>query len=414
MTTMISLSEAIRKTLEMTSRLPVESVPLSEASGRILAEEVATDIDMPPFDKSSMDGFALRAHDCAKLPATLEVAGQIPAGTYPDFQISKGQAAGIMTGAPMPDGADSVQQVEKTQSPTPTSVSILEPVRPGQNVARRGEIMTTGQRVLASGVRISAAVVGLLATVGKYQVQVYRRPTVAILVTGDELVGVDEIPGPGQIRNSNGYALCAQVLAAGAIAETMGVAADERDELREKIRIGLECDVLILSGGVSMGEYDFVAEALTELGTNIHYNKVRVKPGKPTVFGHRGDTLVFGLPGNPVSASTIFELIARPALRKMMGFAQFQNLQVEAVLDGEFVSKTNRAYFHPAHTCFRDGAYHTTPLQTTGSADIWAFARSNSYVIAPPEQDYFEVSQKVGVLFHGDSHPANCEEGSPA
>ncbi len=399
---MLSVTEAIEITLEHTRVANTENLALLDAAGCVLAEDIISDLDMPPFDKSSMDGYALRAADCQQVPANLQVVGTIPAGTMPEFEVKAGQAAKIMTGAPMPVGADSVQMIEKTQENGDFGVQILESIAEGKNVAQKGEIMQTGQPVLSEGVRLGSSVVGLLAAVGKTSVEVYRRPSVGILVTGDELVEVDTRPGPGQIRNSNGYALHEQVKAVGARPALLGIATDDLQDLRRLIGQGLQHDVLLISGGVSMGEFDLVEDVLAEYDIQVHYDKVNIKPGKPTVFGNNDRCLVFGLPGNPVSASTVFEVIVRPALRKMMGFRRLHSYYVDAILDDEFRSKTARDNYHPAYTVFRDGRFYASPVKSKGSADILAFARSNSYIIASGDRDHFAMGKQILAMLRDD------------
>lgn len=399
---MISVEEALTRTLQATTVGAIETTDILKALGCVLAEDICSDIDMPPFDKSSMDGYALRAGDCKDVPAILRVVGTIPAGAYPEFTVRQGEAAKIMTGAPIPAGADSVQMVEKTGIPEDARVSILEPVEPGKHVALRGEIMRAGNTVLATGTYLSPAVIGVLATVGKRAVKVYKRPQVAILVTGDELVEVAQKPAAGQIRNSNGYTLYNQVLTTGAVPRMLGVVSDRMDDLRAKIKEGLASDILLISGGVSMGEFDFVEDVLAEYHVSIYYDKIDIKPGKPTVFGKTERTLVFGLPGNPVSASTIFEIFVRPAIRKMMGFGNLHNLQVPATLTANFTSKTARTSYQPATTTFRNGAFFVAPAPSKGSADVLAFARSNSFIIAPADRSEFIAGDPVEVMLRFD------------
>ncbi|TDI82990.1 MAG: molybdopterin molybdotransferase MoeA [Caldithrix sp.] len=400
---MISVEEALTRTLQATTIGAIETTDILKALGCVLAEDIRSDIDMPPFDKSSMDGYALRAGDCKDVPAILKVVGTIPAGAYPEFSVKQGEAAKIMTGAPIPAGADSVQMVEKTGIPADEGcVSILESVGLGKHIALRGEIMRAGNTVLATGTYLSPAVVGVLATVGKHAVKVYKRPQVAILVTGDELVEVAQKPAAGQIRNSNGYTLYHQVLATGAVPRMLGVVSDRMDDLRAKIKEGLASDILLISGGVSMGEFDFVEDVLAEYHVSIYYDKINIKPGKPTVCGKTERTLIFGLPGNPVSASTIFEIFVRPAIRKTMGFEKLHNLLVQATLAASFASKTARTSYQPATTTFHNGAFFVTPVPSKGSADVLAFARSNSFVIAPADQSEFNAGDQVEVMLRFD------------
>lgn len=399
---MISVTDALQLTLNAVPMLDAQKIPLHEAVGTVLAEEVVSDLDMPPFDKSSMDGFALCAEDTAQAPATLEVMGTIPAGIMPDFKINSGQAAKIMTGAPLPAGANAVQQVEKTRQSNSETVTILEPVRPGQNVANRGELMRTGDAILKQGVLISPATIGLLATVGYSEIVSHRRPKVGILATGDELVDVTEKPLAGQIRNSNGPGLFSQVRTAGALPIALGIARDDKSELREKIGAGLENDVLLISGGVSMGEFDLVESVLAEFGLEVLFDSVNIKPGKPTVFGMCNTKPVFGLAGNPVSSSTIFDILVLPALRKMMGWSGFRNPEVSAVLERDYKSRTRRDTYHPAVTTMRNGEFRVMPLASKGSADVLTFSKCNSFLIAPGQIDEYQKGDKISVILRVD------------
>ena len=399
---MISVKDAIDTTLNQTPVLGTEAVSILEAAGRILSEDVYSDIAMPPFDKSSVDGYALRASDLKTTPAIFEVVGFIPAGSDPELVIQSGQAAKIMTGAPLPRGADCVQMVEKTEALASGKVKILEAVAFGKNISKKSEIIQVDARVISKGTYLSPAVVAVLATVGKSHVQVYQRPRVGILVTGDELVEVHQKPQAGQIRNSNGYALYHQVKASGAHPEWLGIAPDQLDQLTERIAAGLQYDVLLISGGVSMGDLDLVEEVFAQLGVQVFYDKVNIKPGKPTVFGKKNHTLVFGLPGNPVSASTVFEVIARPALRKMMGFSQLHNPKLKAIAASDFASKTRRENYAPAWTCFEGDAIYSTALPSKGSADIVAFANSNSYIVVPGEVNEIQKGQTVNVFLRDE------------
>ncbi|MFQ5707344.1 MAG: gephyrin-like molybdotransferase Glp [bacterium] len=399
---MISVQDALDITLAETRRLQAEEVSLLQACGYILAEEVFSDVDMPPFEKSSMDGYAVKYVDLKKAPAVLEVVGWIPAGTHPEFTIRRGQTAKIMTGAPLPAGADSVQIVEKSEPVADGRVKLLESIAPGGNVARAAEVLKAGEKVFGAGTYVSPAVVSVLATVGKSTVKIYRRAEVGILVTGSELVEIDQKPGLAQIRNSNGYTLYHQALEAGARPQHFGVVRDDADEITEKIEAGLSKDVLLISGGVSMGDLDLVAGILKKLGVQILYHKVNVKPGKPLAFGKKGRTLVFGLPGNPVSSSTIFEIFVKPTLLKMMGFRQIHNARVKAVLAADFRHKSKRETYHPARTVCADGQFHVTPLQSKGSADVLAFAKSNSFLILPGDRPAYDRGDQVEVMLRSE------------
>ncbi|MBI2150752.1 MAG: molybdopterin molybdotransferase MoeA, partial [Acidobacteria bacterium] len=288
--------------------MAAESVPLSAAAGRILREDVFSDSDSPPFDKSIRDGFAVRFEDVAEIPAVLTVIGESRAGAGADAAVERGQCCEIMTGAPLPPGADSVVMVENTERVSASAVHILKSARENEGVLRRAAEARKGDKVLQTGRRIGLADLGLLAGTGKSAVVVSKKPRVAVIATGDELVEVRETPKSGQIRNSNSYTICAQAVEAGSEPLMLGIGRDNLEDLRIKIRQGLEYDVLIVSGGVSMGKYDLVENVFAEFGVEVLFDKIAMKPGKPTVFGHRGQTYVFGLPGNPVSTIVSFHM----------------------------------------------------------------------------------------------------------
>lgn len=395
---MISVKQAIDICLNQTAVSEPKTVSILDAAGFILGEDIHSDVAMPPFDKSTMDGYALQSGDVGNAPATLEVVGVIPAGSFPEFEIHSGQAAKIMTGAPIPKGADAVQIVEKTEALENRKVKIVEPVAWRKNISPESEILSVDEKVLTRGTYISPAVIGLLAAVGKDRVQIYRRPQAAILVTGDELVEIDQKPRAGQIRNSNGYALYHQVRSCGAMPQPLGIAPDQKDALRKKIAEGLKCDVLLISGGVSMGDLDFVEEVFAQLGVTVFFDAVNIKPGKPTVFGKKDATLIFGLPGNPVSASTIFELMAKPALRKIMGFTQVQNIRLAALATNDFDSKTRRENYAPAWTFIEENKIHTSVLASRGSSDIVAFAKSNSFAVIPGDRQQVHRGELIDVV----------------
>ena len=294
-----------------------------EALGAVLGEEIVAPHSVPPFDNSAMDGFAVRAADVvdanADSPTALLISETIPAGHMATHRLGPGEAAKIMTGAPLPGGADAVVQSESTREEG-SHVLVLEPVRPGRNIRRSGEDVARGDRVLAAGSVLGPAEIGLIASLGLPSIQVHRLPRVAIISTGSELVEVDQPLGPGQIRNSNSYSLRGQCQQLGIQATALGIVPDDYGATRELIEQGLAYDVLLTSGGVSVGEFDFVKEVQDELGVERRLWGVAMKPGKPLAFGVRDGTLVFGLPGNPVSAMVSFELFVRPALLRLMGY----------------------------------------------------------------------------------------------
>lgn len=355
---MIPVDEALQLVLQEVVRLPAETRSTVAALGFVLAEDIASDIDSPPHDKSLVDGYAVRSADLQKLPVELQVLEEVVAGQTPNREVTAGAATRIMTGAPTPSGADAVVMVEQTETTADgQTVRVKEgSLRPGQNIMRRAASMARGDVVLRAGRRIRPIEVGLLSEVGRAQVAVYPAPRVAILSTGDELTPVDVQPGPGQIRNSNGPMLTALSLRAGGQTEPLPVARDDRQHLRQLIDRGLQADVLVLSGGVSAGVRDLAPQVLEEAGVRPVFHKVQLKPGKPLWFGVRGETeqsrtLVFGLPGNPVSSLVCFELFVRPALAALAGDRR-SLLQFPAVLGAPFTHRGNRPTYYPARQSF--------------------------------------------------------------
>jgi molybdenum cofactor synthesis domain-containing protein len=378
---MVPVEEALEIVLREAGALPIEEVALEEALSRVLAEDVVSDLDLPPFDRAAMDGYALRAVDVAVSPVALDVIGEVRAGQWPDFTVGPGQAASIMTGAPVPPGADSVQQVEKTQPLDEFRVTIRSPVTVGANVAPRGSEVRAGDAVLARGRVIDPAAIAVLASAGRARVRVVRRPVVALLVTGDEIVDVSTSPAPGQVRNSNGPAVAAQARLAGAQVRLLGVAPDRQDAIVEALGAGLAADVLVVSGGVSAGDYDLVEPALLELGARFFFTKVAVKPGAPLVFGRLGGTLVFGLPGNPVSAQVTFDLFVRPALLRMQGATVVSRPRVTVELLAAVKNRSGRKSHVPARVRVEGGRLVARPLRSMGSGDLAAHARANALVV---------------------------------
>ena len=398
---MVSVEQALEIVLRETPSLAAEEVPLDESLARVLAEDVRADRDLPPFDRAAMDGYALRAADVAQAPAALEVAGEVRAGEWPGVAVAAGRAVRIMTGAPLPEGATAVQQVEKTQPLDEFRVTILAPVAEGQNVAPRGSEVRAGTVVLPRGRVIDAAAIGVLATVGRSRVSVGRRPRVALLVTGDEVVDVGESPGAAQIRNSNGPAVAAQARQAGATVRLLGVARDQKDELTASLREGLSADVLLASGGVSAGEYDLVEPALEELGVVLRFTRVNVKPGAPLVFGRRGATLVFGLPGNPVSAQVAFDLFVRPALLKLQGASVLSRPRVSVELASAIQNRSGRTSHQPARVRFESGRLVARPVRSTGSGDLVAHARANALVVLDAGREQALAGETAEALLLG-------------
>lgn len=387
----------------------VSPVPLLEVVGRVLAEPVFADRDFPPFRRAARDGYAVRAADLATLPATLEVVAEIKAGASAAdaaVQLKAGQAAAIMTGAPAPDGADAVVMVEFT-SRDGVTVTVSRGVEAGANIVPTGSEAKRGDRLLSNGVRIDHAAIGIAAAAGRESLLVYDKPHVAVLATGDEIVDVGTLPGPTQIRNSNSYSLAAQIQSAGADAVLLPVAPDEPGRLRELVRQGLTADLLLLSGGVSMGKYDLVEQILEELRAQFFFTGAQIQPGKPIVFGRvqRVDTetasqpkYFLGLPGNPVSTMVTFELFARPLIEALAGMAPRRLVFLSARLKGEIRTKTGLKRFLPAHLSgeFERAEVELEPWQ--GSGDLAALARANCFVVIPSDRERIESGEWVPVL----------------
>ena len=381
---MTTPDEALAIVLENTPRLEAVEVPLVKAVGAVLAEPVASDIDLPPFDKSAMDGYAARARDLHATPVELEVIEELPAGVAPTKEVGPGQCTKIMTGAPVPAGADMVVMVEDTEAAGEERVRILAAHPDSRNICRCGEDIRKGRTVLEAGHAVRPSEVGLLASVGRDRVRVYRRPRVAVLGTGNELVPITETPGPGQIRDANSWSLLAACRRAGVEAERLGVAKDEEADLREKIGAGLDRDVLLVSGGVSMGEWDLVPKVFDAFGVAVHFATIRMKPGKPTVFATHGSGIIFGLPGNPVSTLVAWRLFVWPAIRKMMGHPDPAPPPIRGTLTTPVKARGNRTTFVPAHLRYEPSGWSIEPVATRGSADLVGFCRADALAILEP------------------------------
>jgi len=396
---MISISDATSLVLQHTTALSVESVNLSEALNRVLAEDIIADCDLPPFDRAQMDGYAVRAADVANTPARLGVVGESAAGSGWHKEMKTGEAVRIMTGAPVPVGADAVQQVELTRE-SDGEVEILERVDVGRSIVRRASEIKAGETVLRAGEEIYAAMIATLASFGYAQVKVGRRPRVAIMATGSELVDVDKQPGRDQIRDSNNYTLAAYAKLAGATVERLPLAVDDTRELKRQIAAAAErSDVLITSGGVSMGVYDFTKAALKELGAQIFFERVSLRPGKPTVFGRLGNTLVFGLPGNPVSVTVTFNLFARTALRAMQGAKEPGLKEETAVLVRDLKGSIERESYLPAVlSTDGNGSLLAEPLKWGGSSDFVSFARATALIDVPAGVKIIDAGSRVKVV----------------
>ena len=374
----------------------VESVPLLAAQGRILAEDIVADRPYPPFDRATRDGYAVRSADVIDLSARLRLVGQIKAGTSFDRAIARGECAEIMTGAPVPEGADAVVMVEFTRREGET-VTVERAASPGENIVPSGSEARAGTTAVVAGTRLRPAQIAAAATVGRAQVNVYRKPRIAIISTGDEVVAIDRTPGPVQIRNSNSFSLAAQIAAAGAEPWHLPIAPDEERRLRELIREGLAADLLLLSGGVSMGRYDLVEVVLRELEAEFFFTGAKIQPGRPIVFGRVRGKYFFGLPGNPISTMVGFDLFARPMISALSGGDAASPLVAQATLAADFKTKTGLTRFLPAE--LREGTVQVIPWQ--GSGDIFAASRANCYLIIPPDRERLAGGERVSVLLPG-------------
>lgn len=400
---MLSVDEALEAVLSRARVLPAAPSPLADALGLALAEEVCADGDWPAFDKSVVDGYALRSADHPGAPARFRVVGEVAAGKVFDRPLGPGEGIMIMTGAPLPPGADAVVMFERTRDVGGGAIEADGPLTPGQNVMKRGSEMRGGDVVLLPGGRLTPPRLGVLASVGKADVAAIPRPTVAILATGDELVDPGRVPGPGQIRNSNGSMLAGLCRGAGALARELPIARDRAEELREGLQRGLGEDVLLISGGVSAGRYDLVPAALAEAGVEGVFHKVRVKPGKPLWFGAgpaRGDrpgALVFGLPGNPVSGLVSFLLFVRPALDALAGFGHHPPRLGSCRLSRPFAHRGDRPTYHPARWADPSRGI-VEPLAWAGSGDLLTVAGADGFVAFPPGDAEYGTAESLPFL----------------
>jgi molybdopterin molybdotransferase len=383
-----------------------ESASLLDSAGRILAEPVLADRDLPPFPRSTRDGYAVRSADLTRVPATLDVVGEIRAGEPPDripSQVGAGQTVSIMTGAPVPADADAVVMVEFT-SLRGKQVEIRKSVTAGENVVPRGAEAREGSPLIERGQRLNDAAIALAASVGLSQLQVYKRPRVAVLTTGDEIVDVAVTPGPTQIRNSNSYSLAVQIRNAGADPVLLPIAPDEPQRLHALIDEGLQADLLVLTGGVSMGRYDLVEQVLSEMQSEFFFTGAKIQPGRPVVFGRCGASAdakrkyFFGLPGNPVSTMVTFELFVRPVLEALAGMSPRKLVFVWARLKSEIRVKPGLKRFLPAILSgeFENSVVELIPWQ--GSGDVAATARANCYVVVPEEREQIPAGEFVSLL----------------
>ncbi len=392
--------QTVRERLAAAQRpRPTESLPLEQVRGRVLAEDVRADRDYPPFHRSTRDGYAVGSAEVGAAPVRLECVGEARAGEpyRGDLSSRAGCCVQIMTGAPLPEGTDAVVMIEHTRAEG-DRVEIQRAVAPYENVVRKGSEAPAGHVVLPRGRRLGSGELGLLASVGQARVSVFRQLTVAILPTGDEVVPVEQKPEWFQIRNSNSLALAAQVAAAGGVPTPLGIAADDVQALRRLVEQGLEADLLLLSGGVSVGKYDFVTRVLRELGAEFYFHGVAIRPGKPLAFGRVRDTFFFGLPGNPVSTFVTFELFARPAIAMLSG-AEFEcPVFLRARLGRPVRQKTGLTVFMPARVERKSGDPVVNLVGWQGSGDLVGVAAANCFLVVHPVQTELASGDWVDVL----------------
>ncbi|MGI8470521.1 MAG: molybdopterin molybdotransferase MoeA [Pyrinomonadaceae bacterium] len=412
---MIPISEALKIIERETFLLGAETVDLENSSGRVLAEDIFADMDLPPFDRSQMDGFAVRVEDVAKASkehfVKLKIIGESVAGKGFNGKINAGQTVRIMTGARLPKGADAVQKKELArESADGKSVEIFEAVKPNQHFIVRASEIKKGEKVLEKGEIINARMTAILAAFGYAKIRVFKKPKVSILATGSEIVEISDVPQADQIRDSNSASLKSFAEEAGAIVKVLPRTKDDFENLRTQIAaiVGLngesriqnpESEILILSGGVSVGDYDFTKPALREIGAQIFFEKVALRPGKPTVFARLNDCLIFGLPGNPVSVAVTFYLFVRRAILQMQGAKDCELKCGFAILSEKIKGAKERDSYLPAKLNFQDaGKLSAAPLRWGGSSDFVSFAKADCLIFVPRDK-IIEAGRIVEIIF---------------
>jgi molybdopterin molybdotransferase len=397
---MITVEEALHLILDTAPILGQEKVDIITALGRVIGEDIYSPSDIPPFDNSAMDGYAVKSEDTKGAsidhPAVLMVIEDLPAGYVAKGKIKKGEAIRIMTGAPLPQGVDSVVMVEDTEA-SGDKVKIFNEAETNQHIRKAGEDVKKGELVIPQGTVLRPAAIGMLASLKRSFVSVYQRPLVSILCTGDELVDVDGELEAGQIVSSNSYTLASQVNECGGIPLLLGIARDRKDELEQKFREGLRADVIISSAGVSVGDYDLVKGVLQDLGMEMKFWKVAMRPGQPLAFGTIGGKPTFGLPGNPVSSMVSFEQFVRPYLLKMQGHKKIFRPVIEAIWQEEFTKKTERKYLVRCIVSKKDGTYIASSTGEQGSGILKSMVLANGLAIFPEEKEVIKAGEKVKV-----------------
>lgn len=399
------LEDALKTVLGAVSVLGAEKVSLLDALGRVLAEDIIAERDNPPWDNSAMDGFAVRHEDIKQAhavttPTMLTVIEDVPAGKFPAKAVGKGEAIRIMTGAPIPKGADTVLKVEDTEN-QPTWVKVFKEEKKGANIRPQGEDVRKGDCIIPKGKAIRPAEAGMLAILAKPFVFVSQRPRVAILSTGDELADLDERFSEEKIVNSNSYGIAAAVQEAGGLPMLLGIAKDRPDDLKAKISQGVNADFLVLSGGVSMGDYDFTKPVFQELGGEMNFWKLAIRPGQPVAFGKIGKTLAFGLPGNPVSSMVTFEQLVRPAILKMCGSQVLARPVVQAIFQEKFSKRPDRRHFLRGILWMENGMLMVRTTGSQGSGILTSMVKANGLIDIPVEVEKLKPGDVVNVQVLG-------------
>ena len=402
----LSVKDAQQCILECIKKKEIELVPLERSLGRVLAEDIRANRNQPPFDVSAMDGFALRSADLEKGSAILKIVEDIKAGDLPKYTLQPGECSRIMTGAPVPKGADAVLRVEDTLALDDERIEISRSVNAGNDIRPLGEAMRDGQVVLTAGTEITPGVIGVLATVKCAQMKVYGRPSVAILATGDELEGLDEAFDPNKIPNSNSYALMAQAQALGIEPVLLGIARDDPRELAAHLRRGLEFDVLLVSGGSSVGVHDYVRPTLEALGVAMRFWRVEMRPGHPVAFGTTLRGVIFGLPGNPVSSMVCFEQLVIPALRRMMGHTRLYRRTLDAQLAHPVKIRPGRTDFIRVQLEQSEaGTYVARSTGNQSSGALLSMAQADALLVVPATSTGLEAGERgVVQLLDGTSY----------
>lgn len=395
---MINASEALNIILDSVHPLEKVSAGLELSCGSVLGEDIVAAGDIPPFDNAAMDGFAVRSEDIRKIPVELTVAGEIAAGSVPVKPLAPHETMSVMTGAKIPAGCDIVIQQEWTERTSEGRVTILRSADSGHNIRRAGSDIRAGGTVFTPGTFLRPQEIGVLASLGKRFVVIHRKPSIAILTTGNEVVEIDKPLPDGKIRNSNAYVLSALVRQLGCEARSLGIAADEKSDLLVRIKDGLRADVLITTGGVSVGKYDLVMDALKETGVEIKFWKVNIKPGMPLLFGLHGDKPVFGLPGNPVSAMVTFLQFVKPALMRLMGQKKYTPpLRLHAKLQEEITKSDGKRHFVRGVLVNANGSIGVRTTGSQVSNILTSLSQADCLIILPEDRNQFKAGEEVEV-----------------